>query len=206
MYSCILRLARIPGAYLLTDSVDVFEPSERVADCPRREPCFLNKSFLCEGPFMLKNHETPYYLGMRAALAVSYARIHWQNLVNFGIVPLEFVDRDDYEAIDQGDTLELPAVREEMQDGSEVTVRNVTQDTTFAAEHSLNPRQVEIVLQGGLIKDYKNWNRDRCQSSWTKCDSPDRHIPCTEGIPSGHPVRKWVCFNSVPRGVRNSRC
>jgi aconitate hydratase len=98
----------------------------------------------------------PYYLGMRAALAVSYARIHWQNLVSFGIVPLEFVDRDDYEAIDQGDTLALPDVREEIQDGSEVTVRNDTQDTTFSAEHSLSSRQVEIVLQGGLIKDYKS--------------------------------------------------
>lgn len=98
----------------------------------------------------------PYYLGMRAALAVSYARIHWQNLVNFGIVPLEFVDRANYEAIDQGDTVELPTVREEMQNGTEVTVRNVTQDTTFTAEHSLSPRQVEVVLQGGLIEDYRN--------------------------------------------------
>ena len=97
----------------------------------------------------------PYHLGMRAALAVSYARIHWQNLVNFGIVPLEFTDRADYDAIDQGDTLELPDVRQEMQSGREVTVRNATQNTTFLAEHSLSPRQVEIVLQGGLIEDYK---------------------------------------------------
>ena len=98
----------------------------------------------------------PYYLGMRTALAVSYARIHWQNLVNFGIVPLEFVDQADYEAIEQGDSLELPDVRAEMQDGPEVTVRNTTQDTTFTVEHTLNPRQVEIILQGGLIEDYKN--------------------------------------------------
>jgi aconitate hydratase len=98
----------------------------------------------------------PYYLGMRAALAVSYARIHWQNLVNFGIVPLEFVDQADYEAIEQGDSLELPDVRAEMQDGPEVTVRNTTQDTTFTVEHTLNPRQVEIILQGGLIEDYKD--------------------------------------------------
>jgi aconitate hydratase len=97
----------------------------------------------------------PYYLGMRAALAVSYARIHWQNLVNFGIVPLEFADRNDYEAIEQGDILELPSVREEIQDGHEVTVRNATQDITFSVEHRLSPRQVDIVLQGGLIEDYK---------------------------------------------------
>jgi aconitate hydratase len=81
--------------------------------------------------------------------------------VNFGIVPLEFVDRDDYDAIDQGNTLELPDVREEMQNGHEVTVRNDTQDTTFSAEHSLSPRQVEIVMQGGLIEDYKNRNGNR---------------------------------------------
>ena len=92
---------------------------------------------------------------MRAALAVSYARIHWQNLVNFGIVPLEFTDRDDYDAIEQGDDLELPAVREELQNGSEVTVRNATRDATFTAEHTLSPRQVEVVLQGGMIEDYK---------------------------------------------------
>ncbi|MFC7189647.1 hypothetical protein ACFQL7_07125 [Halocatena marina] len=98
----------------------------------------------------------PYYLGMRAALAVSYARIHWQNLVNFGIVPLEFVNRADYAAIEQGDILELPTVREDLQDGSEVTVHNATQDTQFPAEHSLSARQVEIVLQGGLIEDYKS--------------------------------------------------
>jgi aconitate hydratase len=43
-----------------------------------------------------------------------------------------------------------------MQNGSEVTVRSATQDSTLAAEHTLNPRQVEIILQGGLIEDYKN--------------------------------------------------
>ncbi|SEP11257.1 aconitate hydratase [Halogranum amylolyticum] len=63
---------------------------------------------------------------MRAALAVSYARIHWQNLVNFGIVPPEFIDRADYQAIEQGDTLELPDVREEIQNGTRATVRNAT--------------------------------------------------------------------------------
>jgi len=98
----------------------------------------------------------PYHLGMRAALAVSYARIHWQNLVNFGIVPLEFTDREDYEAIEQGDELELPDVRTEMQDGSTVTVRNTTQETEFTAEHTLSSRQVDVVLQGGLIEDYKS--------------------------------------------------
>ena len=60
MSGCILRLARIPEAYLPTDSVDVFESPERVADCPRREPCLLNKPLLRECPFMLKNHENEF--------------------------------------------------------------------------------------------------------------------------------------------------
>jgi aconitate hydratase len=95
----------------------------------------------------------PYHLGLRATLAVSYARIHWQNLVNFGIVPLE-VDRVDHEALDQGDTLRLPRVRDELREGGPVIVENRTQGTTFATEHTMTPRQVEIVLQGGLIEDY----------------------------------------------------
>ena len=98
----------------------------------------------------------PYYLGMRAALAVSYARIHWQDLVKFGVVSLEFVDRATYEAINQGDTFELPTARKEMQNGTEVTVRNVTEDTTCTAEHRLSSRQVEVMLEGGLIEDYRN--------------------------------------------------
>jgi len=97
----------------------------------------------------------PRYLGQRAVIAKSYARIGWQNLVNFGIVPFEFVDRTDYEGVKQGDILELPDVREEMQNGTRVTVHNATQGTAFSAEHRLNPRQVEIVLRGGVIEDYK---------------------------------------------------
>lgn len=47
-------------------------------------------------------------------------------------------------------------VREEMENGADVTVRNVTQDAEFTAEHTLSPRQVDVVLQGGLIEDFKN--------------------------------------------------
>src|SRR5437763_14306416 len=53
----------------------------------------------------------PMYLGVKAILAKSYARIHESNLVNFGIVPLRFLNAADYESIAQGDELEMPDVR-----------------------------------------------------------------------------------------------
>jgi aconitate hydratase len=93
----------------------------------------------------------PMYLGVKAKLAKSYARIHWQNLVNFGILPLEFTSEADYEAVDQGDVLELEDVRQQVQDGPEVEVRNATKGETFTAVHSLSERQVETLLVGGLI-------------------------------------------------------
>src|SRR5206468_8248980 len=54
----------------------------------------------------------PRYLGLRAVVAKNFARIHWQNLVNFGIVPLEFVGEGDYDRVAQGDVLVLDDLRE----------------------------------------------------------------------------------------------
>ena len=97
----------------------------------------------------------PRYLGMRAALVKSYARIHRQNLANFGILPLTFSNASDFDRIDQGDELELTNVREEMQQGREVTVRNTTKDETYAAHHDLTEREVEMVLEGSQISVVK---------------------------------------------------
>ncbi|QDG51742.1 aconitate hydratase [Persicimonas caeni] len=94
----------------------------------------------------------PRFLGLRFAIAKGYARIHWQNLANFGVLPLEFQSDEDYEAIDQGDTLRISDVREQIQEGCTVEVENVTKGETFEAVHSLSARQVVMVLAGGLIK------------------------------------------------------
>ena len=93
----------------------------------------------------------PRYLGLRAVLAVSFARIHWQNLASFGVLALEFVDPDDYERIEQDDVLVLEDVRAAVGSGTEVTVRNTTRDGEYAARHRLSERQVAILLAGGLI-------------------------------------------------------
>jgi len=97
----------------------------------------------------------PQYLGQKAVIAKSYARIGWQNLVNFGILPLEFASDADYDDIDQGDVLKVENVRDQVSEGSEVTVTNVTKGKTFSAKHSLSSRQQEIMLAGGQINYFK---------------------------------------------------
>jgi aconitate hydratase len=94
---------------------------------------------------------TPRYLGLAAVIAKSFARIHWQNLANFGVLALEFADPDDYDAIEQGDVLELDELHETLSVSREITARNVSQDRSMRLRHRLSPRQVEAVLAGGRI-------------------------------------------------------
>ncbi|MCR6490230.1 aconitate hydratase [Amycolatopsis sp. OK19-0408] len=93
---------------------------------------------------------TTRHLGMRAVLALSFARIHWQNLANFGVLPLEFAEEADRERISAGDTLVLDGLRDAL-GGGELTVRNTTRDEEYRVTHRLSERQVEAVLAGGRI-------------------------------------------------------
>ncbi len=93
----------------------------------------------------------PMYLGVKAVFAKTFARMHHTNLINFGILPLRFVDEADYQRLKAGDVLEIANVRQAVADGSQITVRNVTQGYEFTARHDLTPRQVEIALAGGLL-------------------------------------------------------
>ena len=93
----------------------------------------------------------PRYLGLRAVLAVSFARIHWQNLANFGVLALEFTDSADYQRISQGDILILDDLRHGIESGAEITVHNATRDVHFTTRHRLSARQVAMVSAGGLI-------------------------------------------------------
>jgi aconitate hydratase len=98
----------------------------------------------------------PMYLGLKAVLAKSFARIHWANLVNFGILPLTFEDEGAYESLQQGDELEIPGVRDALKRGDEMlTVRNTTRGTEFRVKHGLTERQREIMLAGGLLNYVK---------------------------------------------------
>jgi len=98
----------------------------------------------------------PRYLGVKAIIAKSFARIHLENLCNFGILPLTFIDEKDYDAIDQNDTLELPNAHERIQNGVTVPVVNKTKHKTFQVKHTMTKRQVQMVLNGSVIKKYSS--------------------------------------------------
>jgi aconitate hydratase len=93
----------------------------------------------------------PMYLGLQFVLTKSFARIHKSNLVNFGILPLTFVNSADYDRLKQDDQLEIPNVRASLQKGNRVTIKNATQGYDFEAQFDLSSRQVRILLAGGLL-------------------------------------------------------
>ncbi|MEX0799770.1 MAG: aconitate hydratase [Dehalococcoidia bacterium] len=96
----------------------------------------------------------PMFLGVKAVFAKTYARMHHTNLVNFGILPLVFADEADYDRVNAGDRLEIENAREAVKTG-ELTVRNATQGYEFKARHNLSARQVEVLLEGGLLNHVK---------------------------------------------------
>jgi predicted aconitate hydratase len=96
---------------------------------------------------------TTRYLGLRAVLARSFARIHRQNLVNFGVLPLEFTDPADYDRIEQGDILVFDTTThdESGEPGREITVRNRTKHEDYRLRHGLSRRQGDLLRAGGVI-------------------------------------------------------
>lgn len=93
----------------------------------------------------------PMYLGLKAVIARSFARIHAANLVNFCILPLicEGAALDSLFAV--GDELRIAGVRQALRGGDVLTVQNLTRGTSFQVRHTLTARQVEVVLAGGLL-------------------------------------------------------
>jgi aconitate hydratase len=94
----------------------------------------------------------PMYLGVKAIVAKSFARIHHDNLVNFGVVPLTFADEADYDAVEPEDRLEVRNIRELVRQGAgAVAVHNVSKGTTIVTQLKLLPRLRQILLAGGLL-------------------------------------------------------
>lgn len=93
----------------------------------------------------------PLYLGIRAVIAVSFARMHKANLINSGIIPLVFANPEDYNAIEQGDTLELHDIRACVEHGDTVTVKNITKNTEIVLNAEFSDRARNIILAGGLL-------------------------------------------------------
>ncbi len=93
----------------------------------------------------------PMYLGLKAVIAKSFARIHWANLVNFGILPLTFENPADHDRLNQGDEFEIVGVRTALSDGKPVKLRNITQDFDIPVQYTMTERQRKVMLAGGLL-------------------------------------------------------
>jgi len=94
----------------------------------------------------------PLYLGVKAVIVKSFARIHRQNLINAGILPLEFVNESDYDNIAQGDVLVMNDLKNEVMNGSVITIHNETKGTDIIAKCELSERMREIIRCGGLLE------------------------------------------------------
>lgn len=93
----------------------------------------------------------PLYLGIKAVITKSFARIHCANLINAGILPLNFENEADYDKITQGDELSLPNIKEEIEAGKPVVLKNLTTGKSYELKYDLSKRQKDIILAGGLL-------------------------------------------------------
>jgi aconitate hydratase len=98
----------------------------------------------------------PMYLGIKALLAKSYARIHRSNLINFGILPLTFEEPDEFQKVQQGDQLRITHFRNGLKVNGVLKIENVTQNGVFEVSHELNQREIETLLAGGLLNYTRN--------------------------------------------------
>ena len=95
----------------------------------------------------------PLYLGIKAVIVKSFARIHVANLINAGILPLTFANEADYDRVSLGDELALPQVRERLANGQPVVLENRTTGETISLNTGFSARQIAMLLAGGLL-DY----------------------------------------------------
>lgn len=134
----------------------VFSPvdetySERALDYQKQGSFVVGGSNYGQGSSREHAALGPRYLGVKAVIAKSFARIHLQNLSNFGILPLIFTNPEDWNKIAQGDRLSIPDVRNSISRGSSVKVINLNKNETYETEHPMTHYQVEMVLAGSLI-------------------------------------------------------
>lgn len=94
----------------------------------------------------------PLYLGVKAVIVKSFARIHKANLINAGIIPLTFINTSDYEGIGEGDSIVFPNIKDEIAQGLPVTLINNTKQKSISLKADFSQRQKDILLSGGLLE------------------------------------------------------
>jgi aconitate hydratase len=124
------------------------------------DPTFPDRSLQNHGGFIIggenygqgssREHAAiaPKYLGLKAVIVKSFARIHLDNLVNFGIVPFIFKNNQDYNKIDQGDRLEIDLKNLEK---GEIVMKNLTKNLEIIIHHTLSEREIMVLKAGGKL-------------------------------------------------------
>lgn len=107
----------------------------------------------------------PRYLGQKAVIAKSYSRIGWQNLINFGIIPFEFENTGDYNDIEENDIISIADIRENFRPGNIHSAHNKTRNKKYILKHSLSQRQIDILLDGGMINHLKQAKEEELAGS-----------------------------------------
>jgi aconitate hydratase len=101
----------------------------------------------------------PKFLGQIAVIAKSYARIGWQNLINFGILPFQFKNKEDYNRITLNDILVLENINEGSLKENNFSIYDQTKDMKIDVTHNLSGRQIQIILNGGVINYLRSGKR-----------------------------------------------
>ena len=101
----------------------------------------------------------PLYLGIKAVVAKSYARIHCANLANAGILALRFKDEADYDRIDQMDVLSLPDIRSAIQNKTPIILRDETKGIEMEVVPMMTDRERAMVVEGGLLNYTKSLSK-----------------------------------------------
>jgi len=124
------------------------------------DPTFPDRSLQKEGGFIIggdnygqgssREHAAiaPKYLGLKAVITKSFARIHLANLVNFGIAPFTFVKKEDYNKIDQGDLLDIEL---KTLDSKKIIMKNLTKNLEIPLTHSLSEMEIIVLKAGGKL-------------------------------------------------------
>ena len=135
------------------------------------DPSFSERAIEENGGFIVGGHNygqgssrehaalAPMYLGIKGVITQSFARIHKANLVNFGLLPLTFKNEEDYNKIQQGDTLEIENVKDILKNRGELILFNATKDESYPLAYDLSDRAIEIILAGGLLNYTKQNNK-----------------------------------------------
>ncbi|MEG0470140.1 MAG: aconitate hydratase, partial [Longicatena sp.] len=92
----------------------------------------------------------PMYLGIKAVVAKSFARIHRANLINFGILPFTFINESDYDTIDEMDELKLSDLMN-LKENTPVTMMNLTKGISYQIAHNLTALDIETIKAGGTL-------------------------------------------------------